>query len=80
MQQVARLSTETGLRGIHVTPLEIEPDGSLLPSASGVLTDWQLSNDPWIFVVDADGVIVRSLELVAADDELRQALLEVSGR
>ena len=77
LEQVQRLSIETGVLGIHVTPLEIEEDGSVLPSPSGVLTDWKLANDPWIFVVGGDGVIALSLELISSDDALRQALFAV---
>jgi hypothetical protein len=77
--QVARLSAEIGVIGIQVAPVELDADGGLLPSPSGVLNDWQLASDPWIFVVDGAGVIVRSLELIVSDTALHDALDEVSG-
>jgi hypothetical protein len=77
--QVEQLSAETGVVGIHVSPLKVEADGALLPSPSGVLNDWQLASDPWIFVVDGNGVIAHSWELIVSDAALRGALQEVSG-
>ena len=77
--QVERFSAVAGVVGIQVAPLEVEADGGLLPSPTGVLNDWQLANDPWIFVVDGNGVIAYSLELIVSDAALRDALDEVAG-
>jgi hypothetical protein len=77
--QVERLSAATGVVGIHVSPLEVEADGGLVQSQSGVLNDWRLASDPWIFVVDGNGAITHSLELIVSDAALRDALDEASG-
>jgi hypothetical protein len=77
--QVERLSAEIGVVGIHVSPIDIDQNGGLLPSPSGVLDDWKLASDPWIFVIDGSGRIVRSLELVVSDAALRSGLAEVAG-
>ena len=77
--QVERLSAEIGVVGIHVSPIEVDQEGGLLPSPSGVLDDWKLASDPWIFVVDRNGLIVRSLELIVSDAALRSGLAEVAG-
>lgn len=77
--QVERISTEFDLVGIHVSPVDIDQNGGLLPSPSGVLDDWKLASDPWIFVVDGSGRIVRSQELVVSDAALRSGLAEVAG-
>jgi len=64
LDQVKRLTAEQGVVGIHVEPLR-------LPA---ILDQWRLRNEPWLFVVDAGGLIVGSFELFAFEDELLEAL------
>lgn len=78
VDQVSRLGEETGVLAIHAEPLTgVGGEGRALPSPSGVLTEWRLQNDPWIFVVGADGRIAARFERLATDAELRAALAEV---
>jgi hypothetical protein len=80
VDQVARLSAQTGVLGIHSEPLTVDDGVTPIPSEAGVLSDWSLQNDPWIFVVDATGTISASFELVVSDDELLAALQAVVPR
>ncbi len=79
VDQLSALAADAGLLAIHVEPLTglADPDGPF-PSASGVLTDWHLENDPWIFVVDAAGIVRAKFEVVVTDAELRAALNAVA--
>jgi hypothetical protein len=75
----------------NVTVINVEPyllkdvDGQLQPvlDANGKLTptqatnEWHLPTEPWVFVVDRNGVVTRSLMLIFSDDELDQAIAEV---
>jgi hypothetical protein len=36
--------------------------------------DWGITTEPWVYVVDADGIVRGSFEGVFSDDELRDAL------
>ncbi len=80
VDQVARLSAQAGVLGIHSEPLTFDDDATPIPSEAGVLRDWALQNDPWIFVVDATGTISASFEFVVSDDELLAALRAVAQR
>jgi len=71
---------------INVEPYQLEEvDGQLQP----VLTDgqlttapatdaWRLPSEPWIFVVDGDGIVQGSFALIAGDDELEAAVAAVA--
>jgi hypothetical protein len=72
-----------GVAFIHVEPYELKLDnGTLQPvlDASGNLTatsvtnEWGLVSEPWVFVVDRDGIVRASLELIFSDAELTAAL------
>ena len=39
---------------------------------------WRLAAEPWVFVVDKDGVIRSSLMLIFGDEELEAAIDEVT--
>lgn len=74
-----------------VTVINVEPyllkdvDGQLQPvlDANGNLTatqatnEWHLPTEPWVFVVDRNGVVTRSFMLVFSDEELDAAMAEV---
>ena len=42
-------------------------------------TEWGLPSEPWVFVVDASGVVSASFEGAASDTELTEAIDAVSG-
>jgi hypothetical protein len=70
---------------INVEPYELElVDGQLQP----VLTEdrltpapatdaWRLVSEPWVFVVDRNGVVTASLMLIFSDEELEAAVAAV---
>ncbi len=39
--------------------------------------DWKLLSEPWIFVVDGDGIVTSSLMLIFDDAELEAAIAAV---
>jgi len=49
------------------------PDPSKRKLAQTVL-DWRLQTEPWIFLVDAKGIIQTRFEGATATDELKSAL------
>ena len=65
---------------IHIEPYELDAEGSLVVGEDGlrVTTEparaWRLLTEPWVFVVDAQGVISARFEGVASPEELREAL------
>ena len=74
VDQLKRLAPAAGLLAIHAEPLTNLGDGAApLPSPSNVLADWRLENDPWIFVVNADGMISARFEVAVSDAELSAA-------
>lgn len=72
---------------INVEPYELqEVDGQLQPVLSdGQLTlveaarAWRLLSEPWVFVVDADGIVSASFEGILSAAELEAAIVEVAG-
>ena len=74
-----------GVTFINVEPYVLElQDGQLQP----VLTDdqltpaastneWRLPTEPWVFVVNRDGVITASLMMIFSDEELEAAIAAV---
>jgi hypothetical protein len=70
---------------INVEPYQlVETDGTLQPVlTSGELTpvqatlDWRLRAEPWVFVVDGDGVVTASFMLIFSDEELEAAIAAV---
>jgi hypothetical protein len=68
---------------IHVEPYELKHEngqleavldqaGNLVPTA--VTNEWGLLSEPWVFVVDRQGIVRSSLELIFSDAELTAAL------
>ena len=75
-----------GVTVINVEPYELQyADGALQPvlDASGNLTptkatdEWHLPTEPWVFVVDKDGVVRDSFMLIFSDEELDKAMTAV---
>jgi hypothetical protein len=72
---------------IHVEPYQLEfKDGQLQPVLTGnppnltpaeVTNRWGLLSEPWIFVVDRDGIVRGSFALIFSDAELSAALGKV---
>ena len=73
-----------------VTVINVEPylleevDGSLQPVlTNGALTptqavnEWHLPTEPWVYVVDRDGVVTASYMLIFSDEELDEAMAAV---
>ncbi|MGF1598721.1 MAG: thioredoxin family protein [Acidimicrobiales bacterium] len=59
---------------VHVEPYDIEQAraGRLQPVA--LMTEWGIVTEPWVFIVDGDGVISASFEGIVGEAELEQAL------
>ena len=73
---------------INVEPYALEDvEGQLQPvlTDGGGLTpaeatrEWRLLSEPWIFVVDGDGIVSASFEGIVSEAELQAAVAEVSG-
>jgi hypothetical protein len=87
LDRVKPLAAEfPGVRFINVEPYELAfRDGSLQPvlDANGGLQpvpavlDWGILSEPWVFVVDRDGIVTGSFEGVVGMDELRAAIAAV---
>lgn len=68
---------------INAEPYELKADagGQLQPVLTGanltptkVTTEWGLLSEPWIYVVNRDGIITASFALIFSDEELTKAL------
>jgi hypothetical protein len=68
---------------INVEPFELEPvDGQLQPTLDdagqlqvvAAAKDWGILTEPWIFVVDGDGIVRGSFEAVAGEQEIERLL------
>jgi hypothetical protein len=78
-------SAHPDLTVINVEPYELEMrDGQLQPVLTGdrltptrATVDWRLPAEPWVFVVDKDGVVTASFMLIFSDEELEAAIAEV---
>lgn len=70
---------------INVEPYKlVETDGALQPVLTGgqltpaqATLDWRLRAEPWVFVVDGDGVVSASFMLIFSDEELEAAIAAV---
>ena len=67
---------------LRETPQGLQPDldadGHLQPVQA--VLDWGLPTEPYLFIVDGDGRITASFEGIMGEDEVRAALLDVSGK
>ncbi len=59
--------------GIHVEVFENPNDPSQLVEAEAFVA-WRLPSEPWVFVIDADGVIRYAFEGAVTEAELRSAV------
>ena len=65
--------------GDRVNVLQVEPyevpaarAGTLVPVET--MIEWRLQTEPWIFVVDADGLVVAKFEGIMGLDEVNEAV------
>jgi hypothetical protein len=42
------------------------------------VSEWGLLSEPWVFTVDADGIVRGSFEGVLGEDELKAAIEEIA--
>jgi hypothetical protein len=76
-----------GVTFINVEPYQLEfKDGQLQPVLTGdppnltptaVTDEWRLPTEPWVFVVDRNGIVTASFMLIFSDEELEAALKAV---
>ncbi len=76
-----------GMTFINVEPYQLEAvDGQLQPVLTGdppgltptaATSEWRLPAEPWVFVVDGQGVVRASLMLIFGDEELEAAIEDV---
>jgi hypothetical protein len=72
---------------INVEPYELQTvDGQLQPVLTGdppdltpttATNDWRLLAEPWVFVVNRNGIVTASLMLIFSDEELEAAVAAV---
>jgi hypothetical protein len=83
LDRVKPLATEyPGVRFIHVEPYKLTWDGTSLQAvrdANGLVTtdianQWGLLSEPWVFVVDRNGIVTASYEGIVGTDELSKAI------
>lgn len=82
MQELARLydAYKDRVNFIHVEPYELDKARSgegLVPI--GVMSEWGIHTEPWIWVVDAGGVVTAKFEAFVTSDEIEAALKSVLG-
>jgi hypothetical protein len=76
-----------GVTFINVEPYELEVvDGQLQPVLTGEppnltpaasTNEWRLLSEPWVFVVDRDGIVTASFMLIFSEAELEAAVAAV---
>jgi CBS domain-containing protein len=72
---------------INVEPYQLEAvEGQLQPILTGeppqltpatATNEWRLAAEPWVFVVDGDGIVTASFMLIFSDEELETAIAAV---
>lgn len=70
----AATAGRTDIDVLHVEPfdLELAPQGNLTPIP--VMSEWGLVTEPWVFVMDGNGVVTASFEGIIGQAELEAAL------
>jgi hypothetical protein len=76
-----------GVTFINVEPYQLEfKDGQLQPVLSGdppnltptaATQEWRLPTEPWVFVVDKDGIVRGSFMLIFSDEEIEASIKSV---
>jgi len=64
---------------VHVEPYDIEMAraGASLTPVPLLTEDWGLNSEPWVFVVDAQGIITAKFDGIASYEEMEAALVGV---
>ena len=65
---------------IHIEPWDLKvarSEGRLAPTA--ITLEWRLPTEPWVFVVDADGLLSARFEGLVTEEELEAAIKAVLG-
>lgn len=75
VDEVRRRVSPTKTRFIHV---EVYKDNDPAQGVNQFMTEWRLPSEPWIFVVDSNGVIRERFEGSASVEELEAAVRELS--
>lgn len=75
VDEVRRRVSPTTTRFIHV---EVYEDNDPAKGVNRFMTEWRLPSEPWIFVVDSNGIIRERFEGSASVEELEAAVRELS--
>jgi len=64
---------------VHVEPYDLGKarSGQALEPLPFIEQEWRLVSEPWVFIVDAGGVIAARFEGIASYEELESALIQV---
>lgn len=80
VDQVGELSADyPGLNFVHVEiyqDIQVESVDDLEPVPAVI--EWSLPSEPWVFVIDGNGIVTSAFEGAASDAELRAAFASVS--
>ncbi len=65
---------------IHIEPFGLDDDAQLLTAEDGApvvapaTLEWNLQTEPWVFFIDADGIVSARIEGAASPEELTAAI------
>jgi len=67
---------------VHVEPFQVQAvrDGecaTLFDCRTGIIDEWRLQSEPWVFIVDADGNIATKFDGLVTFEEMADALEEL---
>lgn len=74
--KATRLATRADVDWVHVEVYDLEDTTKLVAVPAAI--DWGLPSEPWVFVVDAAGIVTHRFEGVVSDAELRAAVADVT--
>ena len=70
---------------IHIEPFDLDEEGQIAAAEGGArsvspaMLEWNLHTEPWVYILDADGIIAARIEGSASPAELTAALTAVLG-
>ncbi len=70
---------------IHIEPFELDEDSGIVAAEGGgpivaePMLEWNLQTEPWIFILDSDGLVAARFEGAASPQELILVLDELVG-
>lgn len=70
---------------IHIEPFELDEDSGIVAAEGGgpivaePMLEWNLQTEPWIFILDSDGLVAARFEGAASPQELTLVLDELLG-